>query len=475
MEPFSAHTGRLFIAMVTLAACDRRPLHPDSVDGGGRVADAGRADAASSGGATGGASGGGGAGVTGGAGATGGASATGASGGGGTTGVDAGGGTAGADAGRDRAADTGLRCGIGTWACGGACFDLEIDPHNCGECGVVCAAGETCQASVCTPCAPGQTRCPNGCFDLGFDANNCGNCGEACPPGVACAGGSCERASCFDLEDMCGPYAESCCVANGMDGGTFDRSNDPAFPATVSQFFLDGYEITVGRFRQFVAAELAGWRPPASSGKHRHLANGAGLNGGTEPGWNAAWTANLPTTPAAWSSSLLSCAGATWTDASGANEARPIDCLSWFDAQAFCIWDGGFLPTEAEWNWAAAGGDQQRVYPWSDPPPSTAIDCMQANYAGCRSPPGAINPDEGFVNAEGAYGGYALAGNVAEWVLDAYGSYPTPCDDCANVVGPGTVVRGGDFTSPPEALMTSVRGSSSADSVRVGARCARPF
>ena len=470
MEPFSAHAGRLFIVMLTFAACDRRPLAPDSVDARGRVGDAGRADAASSGGTTGGASGGGG------------ASATGASGRGGTTGVDAGGGTKGADAGGDAsrtdgssdcAADASPRCGTGTWACGGACFDLEIDSQNCGKCGVVCAAGETCQASVCTPCGPGQTRCPNGCFDLGFDTNNCGNCGEACPLGVACAGGSCERASCFDLENMCGPYADTCCAANEMDGGTFDRSNYSAFPATVSQFFLDGYEITVGRFRMFVAAELAGWRPPAGSGKHRHLANGAGLNGGTEPGWDATWTANLPTTPAAWSSSLGSCAGATWTDASGANEARPIDCLSWFDAQAFCIWDGGFLPTEAEWNWAASGGDQQRVYPWSDSPQSTVIDCMHANYAGCRPPPGPINPDEGFLNAEGASGCDALAGNVAEWVLDAYGSYPTPCDDCANVVGPGTVVRGGDFTSPPEALMTSVRGSSSA--VPVGARCARPF
>src|SRR5665213_2020397 len=59
----------------------------------------------------------------------------------------------------------------------------------------------------------------------------------------------------------CGPTSDSCCTALGVPKGTFDRSYDgvstngasDAFPATVSAFSLDKYEVTVGRFRAFVA------------------------------------------------------------------------------------------------------------------------------------------------------------------------------------------------------------------------------
>ncbi len=48
----------------------------------------------------------------------------------------------------------------------------------------------------------------------------------------------------------------------------------------------------------------------------------------------------------------------------GSNENQPINCVTWYEAFAFCISDGGYLPTAAEWNYAAAGGSDQRAYPF---------------------------------------------------------------------------------------------------------------
>ena len=54
--------------------------------------------------------------------------------------------------------------------------------------------------------------------------------------------------------------------------------------------------------------------------------------------------------------------------------------MNWFESYAFCIWDGGFLASEAEWNYAAAGGSEQRYYPWSSPATSTTIDGTYAVF-----------------------------------------------------------------------------------------------
>ena len=49
-----------------------------------------------------------------------------------------------------------------------------------------------------------------------------------------------------------------------------------------------------------------------------------------------------------------------------------MNCVNWFEAYAFCIWDGGFLPSDTEWEYAAAGGSLQREYPWGSTAPGTA-------------------------------------------------------------------------------------------------------
>ncbi len=277
-----------------------------------------------------------------------------------------------------------------------------------------------------------------------------------------------------------GKGTESCCTSLLVAGGTFYRSfdnvtyTDKSHPATVSDFRLNKYEITVGRFRQFVSAWVAGWRPTAGSGKHTHLNTSKGLSttqNGYETGWDPSWNGLFPKSVAEWNSDLVQWGG-TWTPSPGANENQPVGNQSWYDAYAFCIWDGGFLPSEAEWNYAAAGGGGptgQRVFPWSTPPTSTTDDCAHANYAhylaGTSTPPGSQVCASADCNGgcltelpnnvgsesplgDGAYGQTDLAGNMEEWVLDVSASYVTPCVDCVNLAtGSGRACRGGGWSA----------------------------
>jgi formylglycine-generating enzyme required for sulfatase activity len=179
-------------------------------------------------------------------------------------------------------------------------------------------------------------------------------------------------------------------------------------------------------------------------------------------------------------------ADATWTTTPAGNEKLPIDCVNWYEAYAFCIWDGGFLPSEAEWEYAAAGGGEQREYPWGAAPPGTANQF--AIYGGegdgvCYYPDGGacagfgnIAPVGTPVAGAGLWGQLDLAGNVDEWNLDSPGSYGNPCTDCASLAPqPSRSFRGGAYFLGASALPTWVRGNGQATSrpIALGVRCAR--
>jgi formylglycine-generating enzyme required for sulfatase activity len=153
-----------------------------------------------------------------------------------------------------------------------------------------------------------------------------------------------------------------------------------------------------------------------------------------------------------------------------------MNCLDWYTAFAFCAWDGGRLPTEAEWNYAASGGSEQRYYPWSSPATSTTIDDSYAVYCG-GSCSGTQNVGSKSPKGDGKWGQSDLAGNLSEWNLDWYASpYPTPCNNCANLTSASyRVFRGGTFGIPASGLRSANRGNflpgyGGGDE---GARCAR--
>jgi formylglycine-generating enzyme required for sulfatase activity len=294
--------------------------------------------------------------------------------------------------------------------------------------------------------------------------------------------------SCIGSAPTCGPAGTSdCCASLLVPGGMFYRGYDVATdgmypdmtnPATVSDFRLDTYEVTVGRFRKFVDAGMGTQANPPLTGAGARTLNGMAAQGGWDPAWNASLFADKATLVAGLKCNVN---WETWTDTAGASESLPINCISWFDAFAFCAWDGGFLPTDTEWNYAAVGGGEQRAFPWSKPASSIAIDCSDANFVfngntACVSTTNTVGSES--PTGDGKYGQADLSGNVWEWTLDWYSPYANPCNDCADLTAASNrVVHGGYFQ---DGLLFNLRAAhrngSDAPAHRgheLGVRCAR--
>ncbi|WP_442906180.1 formylglycine-generating enzyme family protein [Kitasatospora sp. NBC_00458] len=151
-------------------------------------------------------------------------------------------------------------------------------------------------------------------------------------------------------------------------------------------------------------------------------------------------------------------AGATWRAPEGpgssvtVRQSHPVVHVSWNDAQAYCAWSGTRLPTEAEWEYAARGGLEQRRYPWGDeltpggrhmcniwqgvfPTLNTAADGHRGT-----APVTAFRPN--------GFGLYNTVGNVWEW--------------CADWFSPDfhRTAAGHDPAGPPDGSARVMRGGS---------------
>jgi len=245
----------------------------------------------------------------------------------------------------------------------------------------------------------------------------------------------------------------------------------------VSSFALDKYDVTVGRFRTFVAAYENGWRPTVGSGANPHVTVG-------DTSWRAGWDdsqgngTNLPK-PGAFTDTLhLACSSIyqTWTPEIGANENKAINCVNWYEAFAFCIWDGGRLATESEWEYAAAGGSDNRLYPWGSAPP----DCSYANfYHGnfCSGGQGSVAAVGATPKGAGRWGHADLMGNVWEWIFDWYADYAATAthDSAESSAGGVRVIRGAGFYGFAPNMLSAHRNHEAPDALDyfVGVRCAR--
>jgi formylglycine-generating enzyme required for sulfatase activity len=284
------------------------------------------------------------------------------------------------------------------------------------------------------------------------------------------------------LRQPCAPEdssAERVCVPGGVFlmgdvGDDVEHPSDTFLQVNterlvqVPRFWMDRHEISVGRYR---AASQRGFAPKRYS-----------------PAEN----------DGAWVPNPLERVGCTYSKAPQGRESFALSCASWVTFRELCQFEGGELPRESQWEYAAryAGGAAARLYPnGAAEPVCTEILYGRVRGAGCDRTPW----PEGLAlfAADGSprhaqdvtpLGIYDLGGSLGEFVLDNIaeytdscfanapmndvhcgGAYPDP--SLPDVPGAQRVVRGGSWTSPPGFIRTTTRLKGPVASPFFGARC----
>ncbi|MFC5865089.1 formylglycine-generating enzyme family protein [Acidicapsa dinghuensis] len=237
-------------------------------------------------------------------------------------------------------------------------------------------------------------------------------------------------------------------MGTGYADGFPDDGEGPVRSVVLSPFAIDQYPVTNKDFAQFV--EATGYRTDAE-----------------RFGWSFVFWSHIPQErvdelvedTAAFAPWWCKVSGAFWHQPEGPGSdldnrsTHPVVHVSWNDAAAYTAWAHKSLPTEAQWEYAARGGLDQKLFPWGDeltPNGQHLCNVYQGNF------PFEDTAEDGYTGtcpvdafAPNNYGIYSVIGNVWEWCADWF-HIPNPTalelrDPAGPSEGGSKVMKGGSF------------------------------
>ena len=239
----------------------------------------------------------------------------------------------------------------------------------------------------------------------------------------------------------------------GSTAGVGNEDEHPQHQVTLTGYCIDKTEVTVAAYTQCVASGTCMGAPEPAKDGWDALCNGKRVD----------------------------------------RQDHPINCVDWNQATAYCAWVKKRLPSEAEWEYAARGGEG-RTYPWGNDPPSAKR--LNACGSECRALGKRLGlgdwnvmyedndrweataPVGSFQSGASPFGALDMAGNVWEWTADRYGAYTAGAS--TNPYGPeeGTarVIRGGGWRYNDASWVRGAlryRNAPTDRDSRLGLRCAR--